>query len=114
MVRFLRSVSCVLVASTAAMSAQPSLHELLSTLSSRRTSAEDALREAARTCPADSPKQKEAQRRYRLAREASNGFLDQLILDLGQDELKREKVYRERLSASQTAVRDRARRRSPR
>ncbi|MDR3682920.1 MAG: caspase family protein [Geothrix sp.] len=102
--RFLRSVSCVLVMSVGALASQPSLHELLSTLASRRTTAEEALRQTVRSCPAGSPKLKEAQRRYRIARESSNGFLDQLILDLGQDDLRREKVYRARLEASQKSV----------
>jgi len=95
---------CVLAMSVAALAAQPSLHELLATLASRRTTAEEALRQTARRCPPDSPKLREAQRRYRIARESSNGFLDQLILDVGQDDLRREKVYRARLEASQRAT----------
>lgn len=104
MTRFLRTVSCVLAVSVASMAAQPSLHELLATLSSRRTSTEEALRQTMRRCPMDSSKVREAQKRYRIAREASNGFLDQLILDLSQDDLRREKVYRTRLEGSQKAV----------
>jgi len=104
MTRFLRLLSCAVALSLAAPAAQPSLHELLATLSSRRTSAEEALRQTVRACPTGSPKVREAQKRYRAAREASNGFLDQLILDLGQDDVRREKVYRARLEGSQKAV----------
>jgi hypothetical protein len=86
--------------------AKPPLNELLATLSNRRTSVEEALRQTVRACPADSPKVLEAQKRYRKAREASNGFLDQFILDLGQDDLQREKVYRAQLVVSQVAVDD--------
>lgn len=80
------------------------MNELLVTLDTRRVSVEEALRDGQRTCPPGSVKMKEAQRLYRVAREGNNAFLQQLVLDLQQDDLQREKVYRARLQGAQEAT----------
>ena len=105
MPRLIPVFSLALLALPLAASKVP-LNELLVQLDNRRTSVVEALRQTAQTCPMDSPKLKEAQKRYREAREASNGFVNQLILDLGQDDLQREKVYRAKLETAQRSTDD--------
>ena len=102
-----RRLLCLLFAAALPLAAsKPTMNELLVTLSNRRTTVEESLQQAVRACPPDSPKLREAQRRYRLAREASNEFLDRLALDLEQDDLQREKHYRVQLETTQKQVDD--------